>query len=97
MAGRNITYGYHEEAPSTSAGGKNHRVPLKLTEAVRAVWWWLRQVFGDAAYENYVRRVSSQIPSCHESCAHASQRTVSEKEFYLDRLRRKHNTVNRCC
>ena len=97
MAGRNIAYGHPEGAPSISVGGTSPRVLPKLMEVVRAVCWWLRQVFGDAAYENYVRRTSNDATSGHQTCDHVSQGTVSEEEFYLDRLRRKHNTVNRCC
>jgi hypothetical protein len=30
-------------------------VALTLATAARAFWWWLRQVLGDAAYDNYLR------------------------------------------
>jgi uncharacterized short protein YbdD (DUF466 family) len=38
-------------------GGMNLRFEISN---LRAVWWWLRQVFGDAAYENYLRSQQGQ-------------------------------------
>ncbi len=31
----------------------------KLTNAARRAWWWLRQITGDAAYENYLQSAAS--------------------------------------
>jgi hypothetical protein len=28
---------------------------MKIARGARAAWWWLRQVMGDAAYENYLQ------------------------------------------
>jgi uncharacterized short protein YbdD (DUF466 family) len=28
---------------------------IKIGRGVRAVWWWLRQVMGDASYDTYLR------------------------------------------
>lgn len=47
-------------------------------------WWWLRQVTGDAAYDNYLRH-------------HLHSPTLSRTQFYRDSLRRKYSTINRCC
>jgi len=51
------------------------------------LWWWLRQVSGDAAYENYqawaARRRSGWV--------------CSREEFYLESLRRRYSGVSRCC
>lgn len=58
----------------------------KLRRFARAGWWWLRQVSGDADYENYLRR------SALNSCA-----PISAEEFYVRELRRKHSKINRCC
>jgi uncharacterized short protein YbdD (DUF466 family) len=58
----------------------------KLRRIVRAGWWWLRQVSGDADYENYLLRAA------RNSCA-----PISAEEFYLRELRRKHSKINRCC
>jgi uncharacterized short protein YbdD (DUF466 family) len=54
----------------------------------KRVWSWLRAVTGDAAYENYVRRAAN-VPY--------QEKVLSQHEFYLDTLRRRYNTVNRCC
>ena len=52
------------------------------------LWQWLRAVTGDAAYENYVR---------HAKNARSQPRVLSQREFYLDQLRRRYNSINRCC
>ena len=97
MGARNIASGGFETKPAVVGVRKAASGLSILKAALRAVWWWLRQIFGDAAYENYTRHVLNH-PDCgqrgHTLC---EQREFSEKEFYLDRLRRKHNTVNRCC
>ncbi len=61
---------------------------------LRGAWSWLRQVSGDAAYENYLR--------CNTERAIAGGQTapalpLSRAEFYLDSLRRRYSTVSRCC
>jgi len=55
------------------------------------LWNWLRQVSGDAAYENYLR---SQRRRRHGPTAVAP---LSREEFYVDSLRRKYTGVSRCC
>ena len=72
------------------------RVRQRLLWIVGNVWWWLRQVSGDADYENYMRRGS------RDSCAGGSEvrcslGAISAEEFYLENLRRKHSRINRCC
>ena len=60
------------------------------------LWWWLRQVSGDADYENYVRRDSRNSGAGgNEDCV--SRAAISAEEFYLENLRRKHSRINRCC
>ena len=73
----------------------------------RNIWRWIRQVSGDAAYENYLRstrriadvaRVDSG--TTHTACCstHAtSVQPLTRSEFYLDALRRRYSTVSRCC
>jgi hypothetical protein len=70
------------------------------------IWSWIRQVSGDAAYENYLRstrRVAkmARAGSCttQAGCsAHAtSAQLLTRREFYLDVLRRRYSTVSRCC
>jgi Selenoprotein, putative len=58
----------------------------------RKFWWWLRQVTGDAAYENYLRRAAR--PGSHSQGLHTA---VTAEQFYLERVRRKFSHINRCC
>lgn len=53
--------------------------------ALALLWWWLRQVSGDAAYENYLRR-ASDTPD-----------VLSAEQFFLGQLKRKYSRANRCC
>ena len=76
------------------------RVPLNI-------WWWIRQVSGDAAYENYLRstRRAARANMAHAgSCTmqagcstHATALPLTREEFYLHALRRRYSTVSRCC
>jgi len=57
-------------------------------------WSWLRQVSGDAAYENYVRCNTSHSDS---GGSVTPVPLLSRAEFYLDSLRRRYSGVSRCC
>ena len=50
------------------------------------LWSWLRQVSGDAAYENYLRHASASrcLP-------------LTRSQFYVDSARRQYSTPSRCC
>jgi uncharacterized short protein YbdD (DUF466 family) len=51
------------------------------------LWRGLRELSGDAAYERYLaaqRRAGSRQP-------------LGEREFYVDRLRRRYSGISRCC
>jgi uncharacterized short protein YbdD (DUF466 family) len=63
----------------------------------RGVWVWLRQVSGDAAYDNYLR--SMRRSSAYDSLASpdAVCAPLSRADFYLDSLRRRYSTISRCC
>jgi uncharacterized short protein YbdD (DUF466 family) len=72
----------------------------------RNAWVWIRQVSGDAAYENYLRstrRIAdmARAGSCtmQAGCStHAtSAQLLTRREFYLDALRRRYSTISRCC
>jgi hypothetical protein len=74
----------------------------------RNIWRWLRQVSGDAAYENYLRstrRVARAEVARAGSCTtrvgcstHAtSALPLTREEFYLHALRRRYSTISRCC
>jgi len=75
----------------------------------RSIWSWIRQVSGDAAYENYLRstrrvaqaemaRADSRTmqAGCYSTHATSVQLLLRE-EFYLHALRRRYSTVSRCC
>ncbi len=55
-------------------------------KAWQTAWQWLRQVSGDAAYENYIRSTSQQL-----------HRPLSREAFYCESLERKYARINRCC
>ena len=70
--------------------------------ALRGAWSWLRQVTGDAAYENYLRcaRRAMSHAALHGvplgvDCGSASR--LSRIEFYLDSLERRYSSASRCC
>jgi hypothetical protein len=75
----------------------------------RNIWRWIRQVSGDAAYENYLRstqRVAqAEMAGVDARTMHArrcstqitSAQLLTRREFYLDALRRRYSTVSRCC
>ncbi len=58
----------------------------------RQIWWALRQIFGDAAYENYLRSIQRNAAQ-----GGGIATPLSRDEFYLDSLRRKYSTISRCC
>jgi len=75
----------------------------------RNIWSWIRQVSGDAAYENYLRstrriaqaemaRVDPRImqAACCSTRA-GSAAPLTREEFYLHALRRRYSTISRCC
>jgi hypothetical protein len=79
-----------------------------VTNMPRNIWRWIRQVSGDAAYENYLRSTQRMAQAGTARPAHAMQtgccsthatsaQLLSRSEFYLDALRRRYSTVSRCC
>ena len=84
------------------------RVAMTIERGARAGWWWLRQVLGDAAYDNYVRsaarRLNAGTDTVRAPAANAglvdnspTGRLLTREEFYLDALRRRYSGVSRCC
>lgn len=71
-----------------------------LGAVLAKLWWWIRQVSGDAAYETYLLRgvegPGHSAPSAASAPLTARAR-ISRQEFYLDSLRRRFSGVNRCC
>lgn len=55
-------------------------------------WWGVRQIFGDAAYENYLRSLQRNSAS-----GGGISTPLSQDEFYLDSLRRRYSKISRCC
>ena len=86
-----------ENKPSALEGRRFGCVREKLLNIFRSCWWWWRQVSGDAAYENYVRRAMRGSPEHAAYGPCNAEKIVSAEQFYLDRLRREHSRINRCC
>ncbi len=61
-----------------------------VRRACGKLWWWLRQVSGDAAYEDYLR-------AARRPCSGKEAGVLSAEEFYLDALRRRYTGASRCC
>ena len=58
------------------------------------LWWAIRQIFGDAAYEIYLRSASMNSRSAQDG---NSPPPMSPADFYLDSLRRRYSRISRCC
>lgn len=71
------------------------RLFRNAAEAVRRLWWGVRQASGDAAYENYLRRAGQDHGHSH-GCD-AAGNPPSRRDFYLDSLRRRYSGISRCC
>jgi uncharacterized short protein YbdD (DUF466 family) len=67
-----------------------------IRSGLKNFWWWFRQVTGDAAYENYLRR-SAKRAAVHAKCEHATKGIATAEEFYLDRVHRKYTGISTCC
>ena len=67
---------------------------MLLRSALRKAWLYLRQVTGDAAYENYVKYCAAARKSDSSSDPTA---VMGRAEFYSETLKRKYSTINRCC
>jgi uncharacterized short protein YbdD (DUF466 family) len=53
-----------------------------------ALWRFVRELASDDAYERYL---------AHHRHAHAGERTLSRREFWLNEQQRKWTGVSRCC
>jgi uncharacterized short protein YbdD (DUF466 family) len=74
-------------------GGRLMRRVIYLTKfRGRQIWWALRQIFGDAAYENYLQSVQR-----HEAHDGKITSPLTRDEFYLDSLQRRYSKISRCC
>jgi hypothetical protein len=72
---------------------------LANTSRVAAqTWWGVRQIFGDAAYANYLRNFTTRGESVSGSASTgAPAAPLSPSDFYLDSLRRRYSRISRCC
>jgi uncharacterized short protein YbdD (DUF466 family) len=73
--------------PRRGAGTGAGFTRSRVARCARALWGWLREVSGDAAYERY-------LAAQHRA---GSRKQLTEREFYVDRLRRRYSTTSRCC
>jgi uncharacterized short protein YbdD (DUF466 family) len=74
--------------------GATMETQAKAVGLLRGAWSWVRQVSGDAAYENYLRCITRHSDI---GASAAPAPLLSRAEFYLDSLRRRYSTVSRCC
>ncbi len=70
------------------------RVFINVRRTRSRIWWAVRQIFGDAAYENYLRSVCVGGETAPGSNGSAP---LSPADFYLDSLRRRYSRISRCC
>ena len=68
-------------------------IGLKAARAAHLFLWWVRQVTGDAAYENYLLCARGDVMTA----AFSERKLLSPEEFYLDSIRRRYSTPSRCC
>ena len=66
-----------------------HSVLTALKTIAHAAWQWLREWSGDAAYEQYCRRMTAR--------GRTQAEIPSPEEFYLDSVRRRFSRPSRCC
>jgi Selenoprotein, putative len=66
---------------------------IKFRFAAVNFWRGFRQATGDAAYESYLRSKARKNAEQADNCS----APLSQRDFYLDSLRRKYSTINRCC
>jgi hypothetical protein len=75
-------------------------VQQQLRLGLKNFLWWLQEIFGDAEYEKYLRRSSSESgETSPQACCQTHHRdgAVSAEKFYLDRIERQYARVSRCC
>ncbi len=72
-------------------------IRLYATGFARGAWAWLRQVTGDAAYDNYLRSMRRAAECDSLASMPARNEPLSRADFYLDALRRRYSSVSRCC
>ena len=66
---------------------------IRLTSALKKAWRYLREVTGDAAYENYAKYCATKKSNSNPNAT----AIMTRAEFYSESLKRKYSTINRCC
>jgi uncharacterized short protein YbdD (DUF466 family) len=70
-----------------------NRATTLLSFALQRAWSVLRQLSGDAAYDNYLR----SLARLRAAGGHGCGVPLTREEFYLDALRRRYSGASRCC
>jgi uncharacterized short protein YbdD (DUF466 family) len=60
----------------------------ELMQIPKNLWYYLRQVTGDDAYERYV---------AHQQAAHPGEAPLTRRQFFKKRQEEKWSKVTRCC
>jgi uncharacterized short protein YbdD (DUF466 family) len=63
----------------------------RVNRVLEKAWRYLREVTGDAAYENYVKYCAAKKSNLNPP------KRMTRSDFYSDALKRKYSTINRCC
>jgi hypothetical protein len=96
---KNRSFDYSQRKPAPRDAARSGGTVLR--RAARSAWWWLRQVSGDAAYDNYLRAIRAAAARAafapDASRSSCRERMLSPEEFYLDSLRRRYSGASRCC
>ena len=83
---------------SLAARAVGSRTVLRgVVSAWRKFVWYVRQVTGDAAYENYLRCKARRAANGYAPLPDEPSKPVSEQEFYLETIRRQYSRISRCC
>jgi hypothetical protein len=78
-------------------GGLMRNTYIRVRIAAAKLWWAVRQIFGDAAYENYLRNFNLRVESLQGGVTGGPPSPLSPADFYLDSLRRRYSRISRCC
>ena len=64
---------------------------------LKCIWWWLRQVSGDAAYENFLRWARTPRNAAKTGAGRKDDTVPTAAEFYAEAMERKYSRASRCC
>jgi uncharacterized short protein YbdD (DUF466 family) len=72
---------------------KQSKRAMRLRSALKKAWRYVREVTGDAAYENYAKYCATKKSDSNPNAI----AMMTRAEFYSESLKRKYSTINRCC